>query len=178
MSPISEEELARHRHILLYDDEPVMNAVISLRDAGGMDWWYLVVDLEEGGYAAARFSDLAAYLDEHGADVLEQPLGDLVGTLLKRVEVIADLEESDSDSVRDQVFKSDSQVAVMKRQAEFKGILPAGVTRSGGLFESELIRLAGQYATIPEKGTLSRRRKQAKKKKDSASTQNPQGGDR
>src|SRR5574341_2034459 len=51
MSPIPDDVLDRNKHVLMYDDERVLDALVELRDRQGQDWWHLVVDVEEGGYA-------------------------------------------------------------------------------------------------------------------------------
>lgn len=166
MSSISESDISKHRCILLYDDETVIDAVLALRDREGQDWWYLVVDLEGEGYAAARFSDLTRQVEEEGAPFLERALGSLVGTLLVRVDVVADQERSDLQGVREQAAESDSQMVVVVLADEFKGVIPVGGTRSpGGPFDEGLVRMAGRYARIPEQGVLSRRRMKAKTRK-------------
>jgi hypothetical protein len=162
MKPISDDAVGKHRHILMYDDETVLNAVIALRDAGGQDWWYLVVDLEGGGYAVGQFSDLTALVDAGGEAALQRALGDLVGDILPPVDVVVEQERDDLDAVRDRAADTESRVAVVERGGEFRGILPVAATRGSGLFDAGLVEMAGKYADIPERGTLSRRRKKAK----------------
>lgn|SRR5574341_277577 len=163
MSPIPDDVLDRNKHVLMYDDERVLDALVELRDRQGQDWWHLVVDVEEGGYAITRFGDLSAYIEDNGKAALEQSLGDLVGTELTPVEVIVEQAGSDLDTVRETAFETDSQVVVVTTGGEFRGILPVGGTRSA--FENRLLTLAGQYATLPDKGLISRRRMKSKEKK-------------
>jgi hypothetical protein len=74
---LTDSTIQKHRHIYMYDDERVVDALIALRDAEGQDWWHLVVELTDGRYAAARFSDLEKQLEKDKA-ASSQLLGDLV----------------------------------------------------------------------------------------------------
>ena len=165
MSPISDNDVHKYRCILMYDDETVMDAVRELRDQNGQDWWHLVVDLDGGDYAIAHFTDLSTYVDDKGAEFLDKLLGDLVGEPLIKVDVIAEQDDSNLATVREKTAESDSRVAIIVSGGEFKGIIPMGGTRSAdGAFGGGLVQLAGNYAEIPAKGVLSRRRRRGNKK--------------
>jgi hypothetical protein len=163
MCPLADGAIDKNRYILMYDDESVMDAVIALRDAGGQDWWHLVVDVEGGGYAVGRFADLGQRLETEGAAVLQQTLGELVGTVLKPVEVVVEREAVDLGEAQDRAYDSGGKAAVVLEAGAVRGLVLAGVTR--GVFDTKLVALAGEYAEIPEKGTLSRRRREAMSKK-------------
>lgn len=165
MCPIPDEMLERHRYILMYDDETVMDAIVALRDAEGQDWWRLIVDLEAGGYAVGRFSDLSEPVEAEGADFLKRALGELVGEVLTKVDVIAEKDRADADKVAEQARASDSEVAVLTEGGKLKGIFAPSAALRKGVFESSLVSLAGQYAEIPKQGTLSRRRLETRKQK-------------
>lgn len=162
MSPIPDALLDRHKYVFMYDDERVMDAIVALRNADGYDWWYLLVDVEEGGYAAARFSALAKSIEEGGAAFLDRQLGELVGEELAPVECIAQQSEADYERVSWLTARSSCPVAVILQGDELRGILPVGGTR--GAFDVGVINLAGKYAPLPEQGLLSPRRQRPKKK--------------
>ncbi len=170
MCPIPDDQIDRHKFVLMYADERVIDAVADLRDAQGQDWWHLVVDLGEGRYAAARFSDLTAGVKAQGETFLTQPLDRLVGSVLLPIAVIAEQDQADLDQVRQRAAETPGHAAAILSGGEFRGIVPAGGTRApGGLFDVGLVQLAGQFAEIPEKGTLSRRRMAGKPKKSASS---------
>lgn len=164
MAGIPEQEIAKHRCILMYDDETVLDAATALHDAQGYDWWHLVTDLVGGGYAVARFSDLAAQLktvdETRRTALLSRPLGELVGTVLAKVDVVADGDQDSLDTVKDRAGITGSGVAVVLKHGGFKGIIATGGTRSG-LMDVGLVSLAGTYAALPEKGLMGKRRRQA-----------------
>ncbi len=164
MSAIPDGQIDRYKYILMYDDERVVDAIVTLRDAGGQDWWHLVVDLEGGGYAAAPFSALVNGLEEQGKPFLERPLGELVGTTLAAVEVIVEQAKADLDDIRRRAAESECQIAVVLKEGELRGVLAVGTMRSAthGLFDTGLAQLAGRYAELPERGLLSRRRIEAR----------------
>ncbi len=170
MAGITDEEIDRNRCILMYDDETVADAIAALRDAQGAEWWHLVVDAGSGAYAAAPYSSLTDHIRQEQAAFLGKSLGGLADDVLPTVEVIGDQATSDASALRDKAADSASQVAVITRGGEFRGILTGGATRGAGLFSSDLIGLAGQYAELPKKGLLgSHRRQEAIAKKASRS---------
>lgn len=162
---LTDSTIQKHRHIYMYDDERVVDALIALRDAEGQDWWHLVVELEDGRYAAARLSDLEKPLEKDKAAFLSYKLGDLVGPVLKPVELLVEQDATTSEEIQKRISKIQPpkpQVAIILNHGEFKGII-AVTTR--GLFDSRLLNLAGHYAPIPDQGVLSPRRIKAKAKK-------------
>lgn len=165
MAGIPEQEIAKYRCILMYDDETIIDAATALRDAPqGYDWWHLVADLAGGGYAVARFSDLAAQVKTvdgtKRAAFLNQPLSGLVGTMLAKVDVVIDQDQASLDSTRERASRTHSGVAIILKDGHFKGIIATGGTRSGPM-DVGLVSLVGNYATLPEKGLMSKRRRQA-----------------
>ncbi|MBN1426814.1 MAG: hypothetical protein JXB07_00420 [Anaerolineae bacterium] len=171
MTGIPDQEIAKYRCILMYDDETVVEAATALRNEKGYDWWHIVTDLRDGGYAVARFSDLAVRIREADETRRSVLLGcclvDLVGTVLSKVEVVADQEKETLDTVRERAYRTKNGVVVILADGDFKGIIDTQGTRSGPM-DVGLVSLAGAYATLPEKGMMSKRRKQAmesKKKK-------------
>lgn len=169
MAGISEQEIAKYRCILMYDDETIVDAAAALRDAQGYDWWHVVADLRNGGYAVARFSDLAAQLktadETRRAALLSRPLGELVGTVLTKVDVVADQNQESLEALKDRAYRTGSGVVVVVKEGGFKGIIAPGGTRSGPM-DVGLVSLAGAYATLPEKGLMSKRRRQAMEAKN------------
>jgi hypothetical protein len=164
MAPILDDEVDRYRCVLMGPNETVLDAIAVLRDEGGQNWWHLVVELGEGSYAAGTFSALAAGIGGEKQVFLARPLHDLVGTDLQAVEVVVEQDTSDFDTAMRQAAGSASGVAVVRQHGEFRGVLAAGGTRAGGLFDVGVIQLAGQYAELPQEGLLSRRRMKPRKK--------------
>lgn len=171
MAPIDDTLLERYKFILMYDDERVIDAVAALDEANGADWWYLVVDLSGGGYAAAPYSALVAGIKSEGEDYLMRPLRDVVGGALEHVECVAEQQAADLDAISQQAAESRCPVAVILNEGDVQGILPVAGTR--GVFDVGVINLAGKYAPLPERGLLSPRRKQtaSKKKANKSSSQ-------
>jgi hypothetical protein len=161
MSPISDEQARRYRCVRMYGDESVLDAVAALRDEQGHDWWYLIVELEDGRYAAAPFSKLAVSIQEGGADFLSRPLGELAGDPLPIVEVVKEQTEADARELAELAADTLSSAAVVLCEGDFLGIMPAGGTR--GAFDVGIVNLAGRYADLPEAGLLSRRRAKSRR---------------
>jgi hypothetical protein len=158
VSAITDKVVALNKCILMYDDETLREALLTWRETPDhYDWWHLVVSLEDGGYAVARFADLA-----HHQDRLDEPLRTLVGGALKQVEVVVDQDAATLEATQSQAGGSASQVAVVERDGEFAGVLPVGSRR--GVFNSSLVNLAGELTPLPE-GVFSPRRLKAKSKK-------------
>ncbi len=166
---ISDQDIQKYRCILMYDDETVLDAVAAYRDDKmAAEWWTLVVDLG-GKYAVTTFADVSAKVKEGKKDFLEKTLGGLVGSALKPVDVVVEQASADLAAARDKAAATPSQMVVVVSRGEFKGVISAATSRGGaGLFGSELVKLAGQYADLPTTGLVSRRRQEAmaaKKKK-------------
>lgn len=161
MTPISDEQARRYRCVHMFGDEHVLDAVAALRDEQGHDWWYLIVELEDGRYAAAPFSKLATDIEAGGEGFLNRPLADLAGGVLPLVEVIAEQTEADTHELTERAADTDSGAAVVLCDGEFLGVMPAGGTR--GAFDVGIVNLAGRYADLPEEGLLSRRRAKSRR---------------
>jgi len=160
--PIPDPDIQKYRCILMYDDETVTDAVVAYRDAKtAAEWWTLVVDTG-GKYAVTTFADISAQIKTGHKDFLESPLGKLVGTALKPVDVVVEQASSDLAAVRDKASSTPSQMVVVLAGGEFKGVISAATSRgAAGLFSSDLVSLAGQYAQLPTTGLVSRRRQEA-----------------
>jgi hypothetical protein len=156
---IPEQDLHKYKCIVMYDDERVGDAIALLRDQKGMDWWYLVVEKEQGGYAVASFGSLEKPLEERGEPFLTTPLHALIGSVLKTAEVAEQGTLTLTDA-QTRARDSEGQAVVIVQNGEFLGVIPNMTrgTRSGGLFESQLVTMMGEYAPIPQAGVLSRRR--------------------
>ena len=158
---IPDQTVDAYKCILMYDDETVGDAIAALRDEKGLDWWYLVVDLDSAGYAVASFGSLEQPLNERGEPFLTTPLSALVGSLLKKAEAA----EQESLTISDAQIRardSEEQAVVILSGGEFRGVIPY-MTRAG-MFESHLVTMMGEYAPIQQAGLLSRRRLQSRKK--------------
>lgn len=168
---ISDQDVQKYRCILMYDDETVLDAVAAFRDDKmAAEWWTLVVDLG-GKYAVTTFADVSAQVKEGKKGFLENPLGKLAAGVLKPVDVVVEQSTADLAAARGKAAGTPSQMVVVISQGEFKGVISAATSRGGaGLFGSELVKLAGQYADLPTTGLVSRRRQEAmaarKKKSD------------
>lgn len=162
MNPLSDEHIKRHRYLLMAPDETVLEAIALLRDEGGYDWWYLVVELSDGSYALAPFASLAPGIEAEGASYLDRPLRDLIGDPLQRADVLIDIDDISLDDALTAAAGSDIGLATLLRGGMFYGLLPVGRTR--GAFDTGLVTLAGRYAELPEKGLISRRRNKRAKR--------------
>jgi hypothetical protein len=164
MAGIPDHEIVKYRCILMYDDETIVDAAAALRNEQGYDWWHVVTDLKDGGYAVARFADLAVQIksadETKRIALLNRPLGELVGTVLARVDIVTDQEKDTLESIRDRTNHTRSGVAVVLTSGSFKGIIATGGTRDAPM-DVGLVSLAGKYANLPEKGMMSKRRRQA-----------------
>ncbi len=160
MGSITEQQLSRHRYILMYDDERVLDALLALHEQAGQDWWFLVVDLEAGGYAVGPFSALAGGLEAGDEAYLERQLGEMVGESLVRAEVVVEQAEADLAEALQRAAERDAPAALVVSAGEVRGVLPVGGVRGStrGVFDTGLAQLAGRYAKLPERGLLSRRR--------------------
>ena len=165
MKSITDEQIDRYKYVLMYDDETVLDAIITWRNSQGFDWWYLVVDRESGGYAIARYNDLLYAVEEPDETFLLQPLSNLVGGILEEVLVVVERNEATYEEVRELVESWGGQAALIREDGVLRGVLTFGGTRAarmrGGVFDSKLLKLAGEkYAEIPP-GTYSPRRAKA-----------------
>ena len=161
MSPMSDDRLQRNRYVLINDDLRVMDAVIAYRDEEAADWWLLLVDVEDEGYAVAKFESLTAALESASDQqaYLQQTLGGLVGVLLEPVDLVVQHADADYDATVDQLVAADGIAAVVIHGDEVAGVIPRPTTRAGGLFQSSLLQLAGRVADIPDTGLISKRRR-------------------
>lgn len=169
MKPITSEQIDRYKYILMYDDETVLDAIIAWRDSQGFDWWYLIVDLEPGGYAIARYADLLHMVEEPDEAFLLQPLSSLVGGILIEAHVVVERGDVTYEEVRELAESWDAPAALVQEEGILRGVLTFGGTRAarmrGGVFDSKLLKLAGEkYAEIPP-GTYSPRRAKAMRDK-------------
>jgi hypothetical protein len=156
---ISDDDIKGFRCILMYDDETINDAVAQYsKTPDAAEWWTLVIDLG-GRFAVTSFAAVTAHIKQDQKVFLESSLGKVAGTF-KPVDIVAEQSSSDLADVKRKAGETPSQTAVVVDRGEFKGIISAGATR-GGLFGSELVKLAGQYADLPTTGLLSPRRKAA-----------------
>jgi hypothetical protein len=168
--PLTAAEINRQPCLLLYDDETLLDAVIALRDAEGHDWWTLVVDTEEGGYAATEFENIVVALGEAGEAALSRTLGSLIPDVLIPVSIVVEAGAVDSDSLKASLYDAPGRVAIITQDGEFQGVIKGQTTRKSAapsktIFSGGLVQLAGQYAEIPPTGTLSPRRRKSKQSK-------------
>nr|MBN1229026.1 hypothetical protein [Anaerolineae bacterium] len=164
MTPIEQALFARYKYLLVDAEATVLESIAFLRDEQGHDWWYLVVE-SDNTFAAAPFSSLAERVKVEQDAFLQTPLHALIGSLLVPIETIAEPSTADYDATLRQAGESQSGIAIIIHKGECQGILVTRTTRSGGLFDTGIIQLAGQYAELPEAGLLNRSRLRKKGKK-------------
>ncbi len=166
MTPIADQDLSRFRCILMDEEERVIDALAMLSsEADPQDWWYLVVALDSGGYAACHFADLVAPLHRQGAALLQRPLCDLVGSMLIPVTAVVQ-----QDSVT--LDEAASRLTVVLRGEEFRGIIAPAMR---GMFESQLLQMAGSLSPIPDRGVVVRQRLQRRQRRTAQTGAGPSG---
>jgi tetratricopeptide (TPR) repeat protein len=143
MMSISDDLLSKlsKSYIATSGHQTFLDALRTLQSQNGQEWWFLVVDLGDGRYLAARFSDLRERVKSEGQAVLSAQLKDL-GAPLVPVEAV---EQSTACSVAEKRAESSPiKVVVVTWGDAVIGVLIApdvGVsdeTSSLALVESQL----------------------------------------
>lgn len=169
--PVTMDDLRRYRSVYMFDDETLGDALGSLADQNGYDFWYLVVERTGGGFAACEYSALKGLLEAQGESALALPLKSLINHLQRQdgqkekiafptterpmIPVTRVLESSgvSVDLARAEAAASASNIAVILEGDDYLGLLPGDITRAGA-FDGGLLAMAGQYASFRNRPTL------------------------
>jgi len=158
--PISDDALQneKNRFIAVASDAKFGQAIAALNAVGGQPWWYVVVQLPDGSWRAARINEVAGPLvtNENAAEVLLRD-----STELKNV---AGAERNSVDTKAAQALsrRSPAGVLVVTDNGAVVGILVEGVRRGGGaggpgglaLSSTSLDQLGGKYVKLKDYGSI------------------------
>jgi hypothetical protein len=160
--PISDEALQnpKNRFIAVTADAKLGQAIAALQSIGGQAWWHLVVQRDDGSWAAARFSELEALLGA-APDAAEIRLGDAAAL---RATPATDRNKIETKAAQALARKSPARMLVVTDIGMPVGILVEGTTRaaappsrnSGGLVapSASLDELGGKYIKLKDYGSI------------------------
>jgi thiamine pyrophosphate-dependent acetolactate synthase large subunit-like protein len=155
--PISDDALQKekNRFIAVKGDAKFGQAIAALNAVGGQPWWYVVVQLNDGSWRAARISEIAAPLatNKNAAEIRLRDAAEL--------NPAAVIERNSLETKAAQVLarKSPGGVLVVTDNGAAVGILVEGVRRGGGtsglaLSSTSLDQLGGKYAKLKDYGSI------------------------
>ena len=157
--PISDEALQKesNRFIAVKGDAKFGQAVAALKALDGQPWWYLIVQLDDGSWRAARISEIAASLadDKNAAETRVRDAPEL--------KTVTAVEQNSIDTKTATALARDSAggVLVVTNTGGPVGILVEGVRRAaasnfGGLALSStsLDQLGGKYVKLKDYGSI------------------------
>lgn len=160
--PISNEALEnpKNRFIAVTGDAKLGQAIAALESVGGQAWWHLVVQRDDGSWAAARFSELGELLSA-APDPAEIRLGNADAL---RATPAAEQNAIETKAAQALARKSPANVLVVTQNGMPVGILVEGTTRaaappspgSGGLLapSATLNELGGKYIKLKDYGSI------------------------
>jgi len=154
--PISDEALQKekNRFIAVKGDAKFGQAIAALNAVGGQPWWYVVVQLNDGSWRAARISEIAAPLvtNNNAAEIRLRDAAEL--------NPAAVIERNSLETKAAQVLarKSPGGVLVVTDNGAAVGILVEGVRRGGPggltLSTASLDQLGGKYVKLKDYGSI------------------------
>jgi|SRR5689334_14349015 len=154
--PISDEALQKekNRFIAVKGDAKFGQAIAALNAVGGQPWWYVVVQLNDGSWRAARISEIAAPLvtNNNAAEIRLRDAAEL--------NPAAVIERNSLETKAAQVLarKSPGGVLVVTDNGAAVGILVEGVRRGGPgglvLSTTSLDQLGGKYVKLKDYGSI------------------------
>lgn len=153
--PISDEalQMEKNRFLALKGEATVGQACAALTALGGQPWWHLVVRMNDGSWAIARFSELttAAATSQEG----ETQLSSLEQL---RIAPAVERESVEVKAAQTLARKSPARVLVVTENGLPVGILSEATRRSagasGGLTSANLEQLGGKYVKLKDYGSL------------------------
>ena len=151
--PISDEALqnAKNRFIAVKGEATVGQAIAALQQEGGEAWWHLVVQMDDGSWGVARFSELHSALVGTVA-ALEIRLGSWPGLIRADAVEQAGMETKAAVALAKQ---SDARMLVVTEAGLPKGILVESVMRSAAAITSaRLGELGGKYVNLKDYGSI------------------------
>lgn len=151
--PISDEalQMEKNRFLAVKGEATVGQACAALKAMGGQPWWHLVVRMNDGSWAVARFSELTATSSEAGE------------TQLRALDQLRTASAVERDSIETKTAqtlarKSPAHVLVVTANGLPVGILCEGTRRSGapsgGLTSANLDQLGGKYVKLKDYGSI------------------------
>ena len=153
--PISDEalQMEKNRFLAMKSEATVGQACAALNALGGQPWWHLVVRMDDGSWAVARFSELT--VAGTTSEAVETQL-----IALEQLRVAAAVERDSIETKMAQTLarKSPARVLVVTANGVPVGILCEGIRRSaapsGGLTSANLDQLGGKYVKLKDYGSL------------------------
>lgn len=118
--------------IVVPASQTLRDALALLTEQNGQEWWYLVVERGNGGYLAARFSNLRERLKAEGSDLLDSPLTTLEGSELPEAVIIG--WGLTADEARKVAQSHVSGIAVVVWNGAVLGLVDVGRTRQAMAF--------------------------------------------
>ena len=153
--PISDEalQMEKNRFLAVKGEATVGQACAALTALGGQPWWHLVVRMNDGSWAVARFSELtaAAKSSEAGATQLNA---------LEQLTIASAVERDSIETKTAQTLarKSPAHVLVVTASGLPVGILCEGIRRgaapSGGLTSANIDQLGGKHVRLKDYGSI------------------------
>jgi hypothetical protein len=160
--PISDETLQnpKNRFIAVTADAKLGQAIAALQSVGGQAWWHLVVQRDDGSWAAARFSELGVLLGA-APDAAEIRLGD--------ADALRPTPSTEGNTIETKAAqalarKSPTSMLVVTDNGMPIGILVEGTTRAaapparstGGSVapSASLDELGGKYIKLKDYGSI------------------------
>jgi hypothetical protein len=153
--PISDEalQMEKNRFLAVKGEATVGQACAALKALGGQPWWHLVVRMNDGSWAVARFSELTAAATASGA-------GETQTSALEQLRIASAVERESIETKTAQTLarKSPARVLVVTANGLPVGILSEGTMRSaapsGGLTSANLDQLGGKYVKLKDYGSI------------------------
>lgn len=151
--PISDAALQnpKNRFLAVTGDASVGQAIAALQGMGGQPWWHLVVQMDDGSWGVARFSDLYVALKDL-PNATEIPLGLWNGlTEAKAVEQNS-IETAAAEAL---AKKISNDVLVVTVNSMPVGLLVEDVRRGGpSISSAKLGELGGKHINLKDFGSI------------------------
>jgi len=154
--PISDEalQMEKNRFLAVKGEATVGQACAALNALGGQPWWHLVVRMNDGSWAVARFSELTA------TAATTSDAGETQLNALEQLSIASAVERDSIETKTAQKLarKSPAHVLVVTASGLPVGILCEGTKRSGapsgGLTSANLDQLGGKYVKLKDYGSI------------------------
>ena len=154
--PISDEalQMEKNRFLAVKGEATVGQACAALKSVGGQPWWHLVVQMDDGSWTVARFSELP------GATATTSEAGETQLSTLDRLTIAPAVERDSVETKTAQTLarKSPAHTVVVTANGLPVGILCEGTRRgagpSGGLTSANLDQLGRKYVKLKDYGSI------------------------
>jgi hypothetical protein len=154
--PISDEalQMEKNRFLAVKGEATVGQACAALNALQGQPWWHLVVRMDDGTWAVARFSELTAA----AATASEAAETQLSALEQLRTAPAVERDSIETKSAQTLARKSSAHVLVVTAGGLPVGILCEGIRRSaapsGGLTPANVDQLGGKYVKLKDYGSI------------------------